>query len=428
LIKQPFAFFLIGATAFTVPNGASADIWAYQARGYLFGRLSTYTDPAPKDYGQQTRVQFAQSMDFSKNFSALSQLRWTSNSLSTDLNTKQQVLAKKETFEIFLGENYFKYKAENWVAQIGYQEVVWGEAFGFNYADIISPKDQRETLYSDAADARLPLLLFNEKTFFSIGDLSGSLQLLFSPEPRFSKTLPIELYTGKLLTNFTINVNKEKTPALFKNKEYGGKLAGSYGGYDVSAFSFTYLDRSPHYVFESATINTLTIKENHNKISSQGMSLAKSVYDFVFRTDLVLTNNKMINYVDSGILKTLTTSQFEALVSLDSPTFHDYSGVLIFAQSNLKDIMMNSFREKQEQYIIGKLSKNLGEDRTFEFSYTHEFAHSGHSLQSFINWPVNSTNDIKLGGQFYFGDEQSNLNKYKKISSIFISLKNYFQL
>lgn len=399
----------------------------YQMRGYLFARLTSYTEETSKNYGQQTRGQLEQSALFTSSFSAMNQLRWSSNSLNEDLSRNSN-LPKKETYEVYLGENFLKYKGGNWVAQLGYQEVVWGEAFGFNYADLISPKDQRETLYSDAGDARRPLLLLNTKTFFNVGELSGSLQLLYSPEPRFSKTLPIEIYAGNLFPNITFNVSKQRTPTLFKKTDFGGKASMSYAGLDLSVFGFSYLDREAHYVLESANLTTINVREEHTKIKSTGIALAKTIGDFVFRTDVVLTKDKMVNYLENNQLKFYPTDFFNMVVSIDSPTYNNYSGVLIFANSTVKDILPSSFREKNEKYIIGKLTKDLGSDRTFEFSYTHELEHTGRSVQTFLNWPINSSTDLKFGGQFYSGDEPSNLNKFKNVSSIFFSLKNYFQL
>jgi len=404
---------------------AKAESTQYQMRGYLFARLSHYTEDA-KNYGQQTRGQLEQTAAFTSSFSAMNQLRWNANSINADLSKTN--LSKKESFEVYLGENFLKYKSEHWVAKLGYQEVVWGEAFGFNYADVISPKDLRETLYSDADIARRPLLLANLKTLFSIGDLTGSLQFLYSPEPRFSKTLPIEVYAGEIVPNITFNVTKQKTPKLFSETEFGGKASLSYAGLDFSLFGFSYLDRDPHYVLDSATLATINVHEEHNKVKSTGAALSKTIGDFVFRTDVVLTKDKIVNYIDGNLLRYYPTDFFNYVVSIDSPTYNDYSGVLIFASSTIKEILPLSFREKNEKYLIGKLTKNLGADKTFELSYTHELEHTGRTVQTFINWPINSTTDLKLGGQFYSGNEESNLNKYKNISSVFFSLKNYFQL
>lgn len=418
----------IGAVFLISSFEAKAEPWQYQMRGYLSARLSSYTEEKSRNYAQAARAQIEQSTQFSPNLVALNQLRWTSNSIVSDLSTKSSA-AKKDSYDTYLGENYLLYKSDSWVTQLGYQEVVWGEAFGFNYADIISPKDQRETLYTDAADARLPLLLFNGKTFFSSGELSGSVQFLMSPEPRFSKTLPVEIYAGHLLPQASLNVIKEKTPDIFQTNELGGKISASYLGLDMALFTYNYLSRDPHYILESASLSSITIKEAHTKVHSSGVSLAKTIYDFVFRTDIVETRDKMVNFVTAaGFLDAFPTRTLNTLISLDTPTYDDYSGILIFARSTLSDTMPNSFRQKTEQYAIAKISKNLGSDKTFDFSYTHEFLHTGQSIQTLINWPVNNSTDLKVGGEFYFGGEESNLKKYKNVSSIFFSIKNYFQL
>ncbi|MDD4974965.1 MAG: hypothetical protein PHY93_11475 [Bacteriovorax sp.] len=415
------------AMLLVLTTNAQAELWRFQTRGYLSARLSSYMEEKSRNFGQLTRAQLEQSSEFSTSLSALNQLRWTGNTINTDLSTKSTP-DKKDNFNAFLGENYIKYKSESWVTQLGYQEVVWGEAFGFNYADIINPKDQRQTFFSDASEARLPLLLFNGKSFFSSGDLSGSLQFLYSPEPRFSKTLPIDIYVGNLFPQGSLTVIKEKTPQIFKTSEIGGKISASYSGFDMALFSFSYLDRDPHYKLSSASLTNITLQEEHTKIKSSGISLAKTIYDFVLRSDIVYTQDKTVNYFENLQLKNFSTNSLNTLLSLDTPTYNDYSGVLIVARSTLSDIMLNSFRQKQEQYFIGKVSKNLGSDKTLEFSYIHEFDHSGHSVQTFLNWPINNATDIKIGGEFYFGDDQSNLKKFKNVSSVFFSIKNYFQL
>lgn len=399
----------------------------YQMRGYLSARVSSYTRDTNRNYGQMTRGQFEQSAQFSSNLISLNQIRMTSNTVATDLSQKSQV-QKKDDFDVYLGENYLKYKSSNFVLQVGYQEVVWGEAFGFNYADIIGPKDLRETLYTEVSDARLPLLLVNGKTFFTSGDFSGSLQLLYSPEPKFSKTLPLEVFAGELVPQTTINVKKEKTPKIFDTSEFGGKLSMSYAGLDMSAYTYSYLSRDPHYILVSGSATELNLAEKHTKVQSYGLSFAKAFFDFVFRTDIVQTKDRMVNFISpQGLLFAYATTALDTVVSVDTPTYSGYSGVFIFAKSSLGDYELQSFREKDEKYAIVKLSKDLGSDKSMDVSYTHAFSNSGHAVQTALNWPINNTTDIKIGGQFYFGDDSSNLNKLKNISSVFFSLKNYFQ-
>lgn len=396
-------------------------------RGFLFAKLSSYTSEESENYGQLTRAQIEQSAEVTQNLHVLNQLRWTSNSLMSDLSQKSPV-NKKDNFSVYLGENFIKYKSENWIAQFGYQEVVWGEAYGFNYADIINPKDLRQTFFNDAGESRLPLLLFNGKYFFSEGDFSGSMQFLYSPEPRFSKTLPVELFVGDFLPQPHLTVIKEKTPKLFESSDIGGKLGASYSGFDFSLFYFSYLEREPHYIMNSASLTDVTINEKHSKVNSSGLSVAKTIYDFVLRSDIVYTQDKPYNYLLNSELKTFSSDSLNALISLDTPTYNDFSGVLVLARSHLVDILPLSFRQQNEQYMVGKITKKFASEKTLDLIYVHEFDHAGHSVQTSFNWPINSSTDLKLGGEFYFGENSSNLKKYQKINSLFFSLKNFIQL
>lgn len=408
-------------------NSANAESWNYQTRGFLLAKLSSYTETKSRNFGQSTHAQIEQAASLGENLSALNQLRWNGSSINNDLSTKSTP-QKKDNFDLYPGENYLKYKSDTWIAQVGYQEIVWGESFGFNYADIVNPKDLRQTFFDDTSESRFPILLFNGKTFFSSKNISGSMQFIYSPEPNFSKTLPLDLYAGNLFPQENLIVIKEKKHSLFSESEVGGKLSASLYGFDLSFFTFSYLDREPHYTLESASNLSITLRERHSKIKSSGLSFAKTIYDFVLRTDIVRTESKTINYFDNSILKSFSSNSLNSLISLDVPSFYDYSGIFILAQSTLDTNMLNSFRKKNEQYFTGKLSKKLESDKKLELSYTQELNYSGHSIQTLLSWPINNINDLKIGGEFYFGNDSSNLKKYKNINSVFFSVKNYFQL
>lgn len=412
---------------FSLTANATISDWGIQRRGYLTARLTSYTDRSVPNYGQATRAELEQVTTITDSVSFQNQLRWKSNSVATDISTKSATY-KKDSYEVTLGENIFKYKGEGKIAQIGYQEVVWGESFGLNYADIINPKDQRETLFADAGEARLPLLLFNGKKLFSSGDMTGSMQILYSPEPRFSKTLPLDLFIGDKFPQARIEVLKEKTPTIFKSSEAGGKASISYNGFDTALFHYSYLDRDPSYGLVAGSTTTLTLQENHNRVHSTGFSITKPIVDFVLRSDVVYTKNKAINYLESNQIKTDHTNATNLLISFDTPSYDSYSAVFIFAQSSLQRTQSLAVREKLEQYSIVKLAKSFNDDKSFELAYTHEYKSLDNSAQAVLTWPLNNTIDIKLGGQFYWGDAQSNLSKYKKLNSVFFSLKNYFQL
>ncbi|MBC7715061.1 MAG: hypothetical protein H7177_17070 [Rhizobacter sp.] len=397
----------------------------YSVRGYLSAKAGHYTSGETNESsGQNHRAQFEQESRVSPELVFVNQVRWSYSSLYTDLSTTPPT-DPKDTHKIYPGDNYVKFKSSSWVMQAGYQEVAWGEAFGFNYADIVNPKDMKETFYSDYSDSRLPLLLVNFKYFFT----DGSLQLIYSPEPKFSDTLPVNLFTKNILPQTTITTLKEHSPDFFKEKEYGGKLSKSFWGIDASAFYFNYLDRDATYVLQNATLTSVTLAEDHSRVSTTGVSLARTLYDnYVLRTDIVYTKNKRINSISGFNLISTPVNMTNFLVSLDTPTYNKFSAVLIFASSQLSEELTQAFREKEETYSIAKLSYDFGEEKMFDLSYTHQFKQNGHGVQSLLTWPVTSSLDLRLGAEIYWGDETSQLYKIKNVSNVFFGIKNYFQL
>ncbi len=398
-----------------------------QRRAYFSTKLLGYLQDVQNSLGQNIKFTIEQKTQVNDNLSVLTQLKTSASSLAEDMSGKKN-LTQDDLFSIYPGENYIKYKSAKWIAQVGFQEVVWGESYGLNYADIVNPKDLRETLYTDISDARYPLLLLNLKRFISLEQISGSIQLLYSPEPKFNKSLPIELLSKNIFPQSSIFVMPESRPRLFSQNEWGTKLSLTYLGYDLSFFTYKYLDRNPTYLLNSANANEIVLGENHHSIQSYGFSLAKTLDDFVLRSDVVLNQNQFFNYIDQLQLKEFYGSNLNALVSIDTPTYHDFSGALILAQSHLSTIIESAFRDQNEKYAIVKLSKSFFNDKSFDLSYTREFSRSGNSIQAVLNYPINQLTEIKLGGELYSGDPTSNFYRLKDVSNIFISLKNYIQL
>lgn len=393
-------------------------------RGYLSAKGNYYTADAEKDFGSRARAQLEQESKINSDFVLVNQLRFTYSSLYTDVS-KNQSTDDKNTHEIYLGDNYLKYKSSSWVLQTGYQDVGWGEAFGFNYADLVNPKDLRETFYTDYADSRLPLFLVNFKYFFE----DGSLQLIYSPEPRFSRALPVDLFTRGVLPQANIKTNLEETPNFLKKHEYGGKLSTSLWGIDASVFYFSYLDRDASYTLKSATPTNIELDENHSRVKSAGLSIASTIYDnFVFRTDVVHTQDKKINSVSGLNLLSTPVDMTNVVLSLDTPTYSNFSGVLVLATSRLSKDLPLAFRKQNQTYSIAKLAYDLGSEKTIDLSYTHEFDENGHAVQSLFTWPVNSTIEVRVGAETYWGDKSSQMSKIKNISNVFFGIKNYFQL
>jgi hypothetical protein len=421
-LKKTSLFFI---TALIVFSESASGAVKSKIRGTLRARGLYYTNNKIEEIGQRHRAQLEHETKLNSELTFLNQLRFKYSTLTSDL-TGAPPLDKKDQQEVYLGENFFKFQSDSWVLQTGYQEVAWGEAFGFNYADIVNPKDLSETFYADYSESKTPLLMLNYKYFFN----DGSLQLIYSPEPKYSKTLPFEIFTKNLFGSMLVNVEKDENPKIFEEHDYGGKLSKSILGIDAAVFYFSHIDREPHYILRGATFTSIKLQEEHNRINSIGLSAAKTLYDdFVIRSDFVYTQDKIINSSLTGLDLLQTKSNVSNfLISIDSPTWRSWSAMMVFATSRLQDPPRGAFREDAQNFAIAKLSHDLGQERLFDLSYTHEFSKGGHGVQGQLVVPLNSSFELAWGGEIYWGRKTSSLNLYKNMSSVFFSVKNYFQL
>ncbi len=382
-----------------------------------------YVNNQSKNLGHYSVFNFEQKSYFNKNLLALNQLKAKSISIESDLVEKIN-LKKNNHHEVILGENYLRFQNDSFIFQAGYQDIVWGESFGFNYADVINPKDNRITLYSSQEDVRIPILLINTKVFFQ----DGSLQLIYSPEPKFNKTLPVDLFIGNQLSQSEIIVRKESTPKFFKEHEYGFKLSYSLLGSDLSLFYYNYLDRNPYYAISSVSTDSITLDENHSRISSSGLSFAKAIDDFVFRSDIVLSDKKRFNYLSGFNFSFFESKSKDLLISLDFPSINKYTGMIILANKTIEQQVTGSFQQKSETQIIARLTKSLEMEKSIDLSYTHDFNKNGKAIQGIINWPVNNNTIITMGTELYIGNSESPYGKVKKINNVFFSIKNFFKI
>lgn len=338
---------------------------------------------------------------------------------------EKRINLNDDNLEIFLGENYLNYTKNSWQLKAGYQIIAWGESFAFNYADVINPKDQRETFYFDYSNSRLPSFIVNYRYFLE----NGSLEFIYSPEVRYSKNLPLNLVLKDEIPGINLKTKIQEKENFFDENDYGVKFSQTLKATDISLFYFNYMDKNPFYSLYSINNDGITLAENHNRISSMGLSLAKTVNDeYVVRSDVVYHHNKMINSFSSYNLTSEKSDMRELTVSLDTPSFHNISGLLLFAQSSLVEDLNQALREKHLYYALARLTYDFKEDRKLDLSYTKEFPNDASAVLAVFNYPYNDTLELRLGAEYYWGSKDSQLSRLKDISSVFIGFKNYFNL
>ncbi len=400
---------------------------SYAAKYTLGGSTETkilkYSNDFDKSPGYKSQFLFEQKADISKSIKGLNQIKANASSLLNDFKGSINNENDK-SFEVYPGENYLSLQNPNWIFQVGYQNIIWGEAFGFDYANIINPGDNRITLYDSVQNKKIPIPLLNFKYFFS----SSSLQFIYSPRPYFSKNLPLDILLGNSLSLSNATLKKDIQPAFFEENEYAFKLSTTINSFDFSLFYFNHISRNPFYQILQLSPTGITLTEKHQRMTTYGFSGAVSFDDLIIRSDIVYNQDVQINYIAQGFLSNYTANSINTLVSLEYPIIDKLNSMIIISNKKIQNYLLNSFEYEDEYQAIFRLVKDLGEEKNFDISYTRNLQDNGNAIQFTVNWPISNNTIITLGNESYFGEETSNFKKINKLNNTFFSIKNFFDL
>lgn len=360
--------------------------------------------------------------DFQNGFATKLEARSEFSSLALDYNDQLALKNKNQSFDLYFGETYLRYKGEKTIFQMGYQELVWGEAFGFNFADFITPKNLNATLLSEVDESRRPIPLIQIKIFSEW----LTTQLVYGPKAEYSKNYPLGLFFRSVFKNERLELVEDEN-SWFEKHEGGARLSTTLSGMDFSLFSYSYLDRTPYYTIAQYNANTLvTFKENHSRVNSTGFSFSTTLGDYVLRADLVAHKNKQINFFTQTGIGNQRVNSSDLVISLDTPSYDGYSFFGVLATSRLDHEVAGGFRKQNQNIVSLKMSKELTDLGKLEFVLFSELVEKSHGAQFESVWNINDKTDISIGTEFYFGDDAGSASRFKKYNNVFIKFKNYF--
>lgn len=391
--------------------------------GFLDIKQQYKYDSSVQSNGQQGRTKLYYENKLSDSSFIKLEGRTEFDSTTVNINRDVGSAERKDLFDLYLGETFFRYKTSNVILQIGYQELVWGESFGFNSADFITPKNLNFTFLNEAEDARRPVPLLHTKY---IGE-NFAIQLLYGAKAEYSKNYPIDLFFRPLFLREKISLNKDKNE-WFEKHEGGGRFSTTLSGFDLAIFGYTYLDRNPVYEIQSYTANTsVVIKELHHRMQSYGTSFSTTLGEFVLRGDYVRHNSKKINYVNgAGNLAIHESIEDMGSLGLDTPAYSGFSFFFISSYSKLLDPVKNGFRSSEQIILSLKVQKEFDSENKFEIVGFSELEQKSNGLQAAYIKALGENLELTFGAETYFGDKSGAASRLKKYNSVFVKLKNFF--
>ncbi len=165
--------------------------------------------------------------------------------------------------------------------EIGFQEIPWGETFGFYITDIVNPRDYRDPLLTEIAFTRLPVFAINAQYFIN----KLTLQAIITPYPRsnlFAKRgTPYDLFGPSLAAIPSYDPPTFTLDRLGQDAEYGGRINYLFeSGLDFGFLYYRHFNRNPVYVLDAGNLVPVTLR-----VHSLGLTASYSTAHWVFRAD-----------------------------------------------------------------------------------------------------------------------------------------------
>lgn len=330
----------------------------------------------------------------------------------------------RQSSEIIPRDAYVAYKSAPWDVRVGNQQVVWGEAFGFYFADIVNPKDLREAGIGDLEFNRIPVPMVNTK--YITGDFSA--QLIYIPKPYFDK-LPSPgsdyFSLSRYFPNTPLNFDDTRAlPTSFSNGEIGGRVTATFSNLDVSLFQFYYFDRFPVYSAQIG-IGGVSLTPNYHRILTMGVTGTYDFSEFLLRMEALYTKDRHYNAVIGNQLLDLPSDEVTVVGELDYSQIRAWRLGLQLAHTYLtRDVSpINGTRNRtlvslQADGTVWK-AQTLGAILSYE-------PNGGSSLAQ-INYliPLDDSLELRLAGEYFMGDDTSTFGRFGPGSRVYFTLKSY---
>ncbi len=259
-----------------------------------------------------------------------------------------------------LRDAYVDLSLGNFDLRLGNQQIVWGQAVGLFFADIVNPKDLREYILPDLDQIRIPVPAVNLESYHE----NLYFQFVFIPFPEFNKfgKRGSEFDFSKPFydTNADIISNDPSDPSRsLDNSEVGGRISWYKNGWDMALFYFyDYYNFPVNYRYLSAnasgSLNPVTIiyKPAYERMHRSGSTFSKEIKDAIVKGEFIYSSNMFYESSD--------TSDMDGIVQ--SPSFDWLFGVdytFLNALDTNFQIMQNIALDHESSMIKKKYSTSF---------------------------------------------------------------------
>ena len=341
--------------------------------------------------------------------------------LTDNYNEDVESDQKKQTD---LRDAYVDFSWGNAEFRIGNQQIVWGQAVGLFFADIVNPKDLREYILPDLDQIRIPVPAINLEYY------PGSLylQFVFIPYPEFNEfgKKGSEFDFSRLIyeQNADIVMKEAHEPVnTLDNSELGFRASKLMGGWDLSVFylydyynfpiTYRYITYNP--VGSSHPI-TLTYQPEYERMHRFGYTFSKEYMNAVFKGEFIYNNEMFISSLNlddnDGIVRSDT---FKWLLGMDYTFLNSLDTNFQLMQEIIMDYQADMAQKKYTTSFSIWMEKEFFEDKIeLELFIVSSLNQMDYLLRPKITYNYNNYLKISCGLDIFYGERDGDFGLFNK--------------
>ncbi len=211
-----------------------------------------------------------------------------------------------QSMMVDLRDAYFDLGLGNFDFRLGNQQIVWGQAVGLFFADIVNPKNLREYILPDLDQIRIPVFASNLEYSYE----SMYFQMIFIPFPEFNEFgkygSEFDFSKPFYSQNADIILNDPSEPSnSLDNSEIGFRISKLTNGWDMSFFYLYDYNNFP-VNYRSISLNppgsqnpvTITYLPEYERTNRIGATFSKEVMDAILKGEFVYSDTMFFQSSD----------------------------------------------------------------------------------------------------------------------------------
>jgi hypothetical protein len=344
-----------------------------------------------------------------------------------------------QRYGFMLRENYLDISAGDLEFRLGRQHVVWGEMVGLFIADVVSARDMREFILPEPDLESLRIPQWAARAEYFMKDMKA--EVLWIPVPSYDEIgkpgIPgVRGVSGADFYPYPIPgpggsvfLNEERPSGKLSNTNYGVRVSGLKGGWDMSGFYYHSLDATPTFYRNviAGPAPVFVYQARHDPINQFGGTFAKDLGIMVLKGEAVYTTGRQLNVTridqPNGLVR---QDMIDYALGLDFSLPSDTRLNLQFFQRIYTDHDPDTFQRKYESGASVLLEGKLASNWEARALLAHSLNSSGMLFRTRIAWLFEKNWRLQAGVDIFGGPPTGAFGRYDNNDRVYTELRYTF--